>query len=74
MVQANTPGQRDGRIAFWVDGRLAADFPNLQFRTVESLKLDRADLGLYESRSGAVRRVWIDDFVVASTYIGPMTK
>src|SRR5262249_18056796 len=30
MVQANTPGQRDGRITVWVDGRLTADFPNLR--------------------------------------------
>ena len=74
MAQANTPGQRDGRIAFWVDGRLAADFPNLRFRSVESLKLNRASIGMYESRTGAVRRVWIDDVVVASAYIGPMTK
>jgi hypothetical protein len=74
MVQANTPGQRDGRIAFWVDGGLAADFPNLRFRSVESLKLNRADFGLHESRTGTVRRVWIDDVVGASTYIGPMTK
>jgi hypothetical protein len=22
MVKANTPGQRDGRLAFWIDGRL----------------------------------------------------
>ena len=26
MVKANTPGQRDGRIAFWLDGQLIADF------------------------------------------------
>jgi hypothetical protein len=30
MVQMNTPEQRDGRVAFWVDGRLAGDFPNLR--------------------------------------------
>ncbi len=27
MVKANTPGQRDGRIAMWLDGKLIADFP-----------------------------------------------
>jgi hypothetical protein len=73
MVQANTPGQRDGRVAFWVDGRLAADFPNLRFRTANALKLNRAGVGIYESRNNGLHRVWIDDVVLATTYIGPMT-
>jgi hypothetical protein len=72
MVQANTPGERDGRIAFWVDGRLAADFPNLRLRSVSSLRINRVDIGLYESRQNGLRRVWIDDVVAATTYIGPM--
>jgi hypothetical protein len=73
MVQMNTPGQRDGRVAFWVDGRLAGDFPNLRFRTVESLKINRVSIMIYESRSDGPRRVWIDDVVVATSYIGPLT-
>jgi hypothetical protein len=71
MVQLNTPGQRDGRVAFWVDGRLAADFPNLRFRTVDTLKIDRAELSIYESRPMGPQRVWIDDVIVATAYIGP---
>jgi hypothetical protein len=73
MVQANTPGQRDGRVAFWVDGRLAANFPNLRFRSVDALKINRAAVTLYESRNNGLHRVWIDDVVVATAYIGPMT-
>jgi hypothetical protein len=73
MVQANTPGQRDGRVAFWVDGRLAADFPNLRFRTANALTLNRAGVTIYESRNNGAHRVWIDDVVLATTYIGPMT-
>jgi hypothetical protein len=38
MVETNTPGKRDGRVAFWVDGKLAGDFPGLQLRSVESLR------------------------------------
>ena len=37
MVRANTPGQRDGRVAIWVDGKLVADFTNLRLRHVASL-------------------------------------
>jgi hypothetical protein len=73
MVAANTPGLSDGRIAFWVDGRLAAEFPNLRFRTVGALKINRVDIGIYESRRPGLRRVWIDDVVVATSYIGPIT-
>jgi hypothetical protein len=71
MIQANTPERRDGRVAFWVDGRLAADFPNLRFRTVDTLKINRAGVGIYESRNNGLHRVWIDDVVVATAYIGP---
>jgi hypothetical protein len=74
MVQANTAGQRDGRIAFWVDGRLAADFPNLRLRSVASLKINQVDIAMYSSQTKPLRRVWIDDVVVATAYIGPMTS
>ena len=74
MVQANRPAERDGRVAFWVDGALMGDFPNLRFRTVDTLKINRVDLGLYESRRMPVQRVWIDDVVVATSYIGPMVS
>ena len=74
MVDAGEPGKRTGRVAFWVDGKLRADFPNLRFRTTQDLKLNRVDLQLYESRSTGPRRVWFDDVVVATEYIGPMAR
>ena len=51
MVQANTPGKHDGRIAMWVDGKLIAEFPNIRFRDVATLEIDRFDLGM-NGRSG----------------------
>jgi hypothetical protein len=74
MVDAGTPGGRDGRVAFWDDGRLAADFPNLRFRTDPNLLLNRIDLGCYESRNNGVHKVRFDDVVVSTAYIGPMSK
>jgi hypothetical protein len=71
MVQANAPGRRDGRIAFWFDGRLAGDFPNLRFRIVDALKINRAYVAMYESRDNGFLRAWVDDVVIATTYIGP---
>jgi len=74
MVKANTPGQRDGRIGLWLDGRLIADFPNLRFRDVESLKIDVLSIGGYISPN-QVRdnEIWFDDVVAATSYIGPKT-
>jgi len=76
MVKANTPGKRDGRIAFWVDGKLAADFPNLRLRDIDSLKANRLGLGLYTQNDDVKKTcvMWFDDVVVATSYIGPQVK
>ena len=59
MVKANTPGQRDGRIAMWPDGQLLADFPNLRLRETTALTIDRFTLDLHVFRNNlAVARKW----------------
>ena len=74
MVKANTPGERDGRIAMWVDGKLIADFPNLRFRDVATLEIDRFGLGVYiANNTKRPNRKWVDDVVAATSYIGPIT-
>jgi hypothetical protein len=73
MVKANTPGQRDGRVALWVDGKLIADFPNLRLRDVATLEIDRFGLDLYIANNKArPNRKWVDDVVAATSYIGPV--
>jgi len=74
MLKANTPGERDGRVAFWVDGKLAGDFANLRFRSVAALKVNHVALGTYSSRRGANKVMWYDDVVVATSYIGPQVS
>jgi hypothetical protein len=75
MVKANTPGLRDGRIAFWVDGVLSADFPNLRLRDTADLKIDRVDISLHGNGGIlATTKKWYDNLVVAKSYIGPMTS
>jgi hypothetical protein len=75
MVQANTPGVRDGRIAFWVDGELKADFQNLRLRDVASLKIDRFGLSFHigSNPNGATKK-WYDNVVAAASYIGPVFR
>lgn len=73
MLQANTPGERDGRIALWLDGELIADFGNLRLRDVASLRIDRFNLSLHiGSNTVAETRKWYDDVVAATSYVGPM--
>jgi hypothetical protein len=75
MVKANTPGQRDGRVAVWIDGVLVADFQNLRLRDINSLKIDQVELGL-QIKSNTIRQnlKWYDNVVVARSYIGPMVQ
>lgn len=70
MVQANTPGQRDGRVAFWVDGVLAGDFPNLRLRSVDLLRANYVVIVSYSSSRHANVTHWYDDIVAATSYIG----
>lgn len=73
MVQANTPTERDGRVAFWYDGVLAADFPNLRLRDTAELTIDRFGLQFHiGSNPDAPQRKWYDDVVAARAYIGPV--
>jgi hypothetical protein len=73
MVKANTPGQRDGRVALWLDGKLIADFPNLRLRDTDELKIDRFGINLHvKSNTLAVAKKWYDNVVAATSYIGPM--
>jgi hypothetical protein len=74
MLKANTPGQRDGRIACWLDGKLVADFPNMRLRDVETLKIDYVDLGLYVFTAERDSKKWFDDVVVATSYVGPRVE
>lgn len=73
MVKANTPGLRDGRIAFWLDGHLIADFQNIRLRETTALAIDRFTLDLHvRSNTLGPARKWYDNVVAATSYIGPM--
>ncbi|HSW56349.1 MAG TPA: T9SS type A sorting domain-containing protein [Ignavibacteriaceae bacterium] len=73
MVKANTPGERDGRIAFWLDGELIADFLNIRLRDTTDLKIDRVSVDLHiKNNIMSVAKKWYDNVVIATSYIGPM--
>jgi hypothetical protein len=73
MVKANTPGKRDGRIAYWLDGKLSGDFMNLRLRDIASLKIDRFGLSFHiHSNPSGESKKWYDNVVAATSYIGPL--
>jgi hypothetical protein len=74
MVKANTPGQRDGRITLWVDGKQIADFGNLRLRDIDTLKIDRFNLSLHARNTPKETKKYYDNVVAAKSYIGPMVK
>ena len=75
MVKLNTPGQRDGRVALWIDGVVVADFQNVRFRDVDTLKIDQIQLELHaKSNTSGADKKWYDNVVVATTYIGPIVS
>jgi len=74
MLKANTPGMRDGEVTVWYDGVLAADFGNLRFRDIATLKIDHVDLVFHAGSISVATKKWYDNLVVATSYIGPMSK
>lgn len=74
MVKANTPGKNDGEVKYWIDGKVAGDFPDLNMRSISTLKLDRAHIMLHAVHSERVNKKWYDNVVIAKQYIGPMVR
>jgi hypothetical protein len=74
LVQMNTPGVRDGRVAVWQNGSLIADWQNVRFRDVDTVKIDQIQLENGGQRSTQQNDKWYDNLVIATSYIGPMVS
>jgi hypothetical protein len=74
MVRENTVGQNNGEIKVWIDGVLKAHWPNLFLRGIDTLKMDRALIGLHSQNSTRVNKKWYDNVVIATQYIGPIVS
>ena len=74
MVRVNTPGKNDGELKWWVDGKLTADLPDLNFRSIPSLKIDNASVILGANQTTQITTKWYDNIVMAKSYIGPMAS
>jgi hypothetical protein len=77
-VKTNTPGQEDGELDCWIDGQKYGEFREINWRSVDTLKVNKVQLSLWleaqgyvRAGGGTTRTVWYDDIVVATKYIGP---
>lgn len=76
QVRLNRPGERDGVLRAWVDGRLAYERTDLRLRLTADLRIETVWLNVYHGgKPTAPQRLslFIDNLVVARRYIGPMS-
>ncbi len=71
----NTPGEKDGVLKAWVDGKEAFEKSDVRFRLTGELRIEQIWMNLYHG--GTVpspydQHVFIDNVVIAKRYIGPM--
>jgi len=72
MIKANTPGQADGEMATWINGKLYIHLLGFRWRTSPQVKLKRISLGLYVHQSRRANTVWYDDVALSTGYIGTL--
>ena len=73
MVAMNTPGQRNGELRLWVDGRPVYAKTDMRWRLDPSVKVGRAFDQVYASKPFPKDSYfWVDNRVVATEYVGPM--
>ncbi len=77
-VKTNTAGKDDGELDCWIDGKKCGEFRQINWREVDTLKVNKVQLSLWlepasydRTGGGTTRTVWYDDVVVAKKYIGP---
>lgn len=74
-LKLNKPGQKNGVLRAWVDGRLAYEKTNLRLRNIPDLKIETIWFNIYHGGTAPPPRdmdVYIDNVVIAKSYIGPM--
>jgi len=75
-LTANTPPNADGEQAFWIDGVPVGRFGGINWRNTDALKVNAFWLLFYvtgQSTKNPINRVYFDDIVVATRYVGPKT-
>jgi len=74
-VKLNTPGEKDGVLRAWVDGRPAFEKADIRFRHVGRLRIEQVWMNVYHGGtipSPYDQHLFLDNVVIARKYIGPM--
>jgi len=75
MLKANTPGEPDGELAAWIDGKLYLHLVGIRWRAAgvgaEDVLPKRASLDHYVHESRRENKIWYDDVALSTGYIGP---
>ena len=77
MVKANTPEQKDGEIACWLDGKPVGEVKGIRFRDIDDLRIRSVGFSNYwggagDENTAPVDQVYyMDNIVVATDSIGP---
>ena len=74
-VQLNTPGENDGIIRAWVDGRLVEEKTDWRWRDVDTLHIENIWMNVYHGGTATAPSdlvLYIDNVVIAREYVGPM--
>lgn len=76
-VKLNAPGRKDGVLEVWVDGVPALTRTDLRLRDLAALRIEEVWMNIFHGGTQAARspmHAYIDNVVVARSYIGPMRK
>lgn len=74
-VKLNTPGQRDGIVRAWVNGRPAFERTNVLMRDIAALKIENIWIDVWHGGTTPAMQnldLYIDNIVIARKYVGPM--
>lgn len=76
-LEHNTPGERDGEQAFWIDGELLGHWKGIGWRKTEGLRANALTVESYVTdrwTKNPINIVAFDNVVIAREYIGPSGK
>lgn len=74
-VKLNDIGKKNGQLKAWVDGKIALNIDNLEYRKSNDLKIEKVWLNVYHGgkiTAGQDISLYIDNVVIADKYIGPI--
>jgi hypothetical protein len=74
LLKHNTPGEKDGEQAFWIDGELGGHWQGINWRRSPTLRANAFTLESYVTdrwTKNRVNTVFFDNVVIAREYIGP---